>query len=137
MADHRSFQPTPGTLQANRAVEQGQGVGRMELDAQRDPSRHLGGLDPQRQLPFDAPERPRRDGDGRLASRKPARSLAKGPEIGDVAQGDNPEEDWGEPADEGATYSANHTRRPAKTEADRGQGKKTRAARKDQFSRRV
>jgi hypothetical protein len=53
-----------------------------------------------------------------------------------LSQGDNPQEDWGDPADEGATYSANHTRRPAKTEADRGQGKKTRAARKDQISRR-
>jgi hypothetical protein len=56
--------------------------------------------------------------------------------LGALAQGDNPQEDWGDPADEGATYSANHTRRPAKTEADRGQGKKTRAARKDQISRR-
>ena len=48
----------------------------------------------------------------------------------------NPEEDWGEPADPGATYSANHTRRPAKTEADRSQGPKTRKAAKDQISRR-
>ncbi|MBS0332220.1 MAG: hypothetical protein JSS35_05590, partial [Proteobacteria bacterium] len=49
---------------------------------------------------------------------------------------DNPQEDWGAPMDEGATYSANHTRRPIKTEAERGQGPKTRAAAKDQVSRR-
>ncbi len=53
-----------------------------------------------------------------------------------AVQRDVPQEDWGEPADEGATYSANHTRRPAKTEADRGQGRKTRAAKKDEISRR-
>jgi hypothetical protein len=48
---------------------------------------------------------------------------------------DNPEEDWGEPV-EGATYSANHATRGAKTDAIRGQGRKTRAATKDQISRR-
>jgi hypothetical protein len=53
-----------------------------------------------------------------------------------MGEGDNPQEDWGDPADEGATYSANHLRRPVKTEAERGQGKKTRTARKDQISRR-
>jgi hypothetical protein len=60
-----------------------------------------------------------------------------GPDVHDRGQPDTPQDDWGEPADEGTTYSANHTRRPAKTEADRGQGKKTRAAQKDQISRRV
>ena len=52
-------------------------------------------------------------------------------------QADRPENDRGEPADEGATYPANHTRRPVKTEADRGQGKKTRQAQKDQINRRM
>ena len=47
---------------------------------------------------------------------------------------DNPEEDWGEPADEGAVYSANHADRGAKP--DRASGRKTRAATKDQISRR-
>jgi hypothetical protein len=45
-------------------------------------------------------------------------------------------DDWGEPADEGATYSANRVMRGAKTDAQRGQGRKTRAATKDQISRR-
>ena len=46
----------------------------------------------------------------------------------------NPQEDWGEPADEGATYSANHATRGQKP--DRSSGPKTRAANKDQISRR-
>ncbi len=58
-------------------------------------------------------------------------------DIHDLGQPDVPEDDWGDPAGEGATYSANHTRRPVKTEAERGQGRKTRRARKDQISRRV
>ena len=49
----------------------------------------------------------------------------------------NPQEDWGEPADEGAAYSANHTRRGEKTDALRGPGRKTRAATKDAISRRT
>ena len=71
----------------------------------------------------------------------PASDLGEGTPTGvdihNLGQPDKPQDDWGEPAGEGATYSANHTRRPGKTEADRGQGKKTRAAQKDQVSRRV
>jgi hypothetical protein len=48
----------------------------------------------------------------------------------------NPEEDWGEPADEGAAYSANHAMRGRKTDAQRGPGRKTRQATKDTISRR-
>ena len=48
----------------------------------------------------------------------------------------NPEEDWGEPAGEGAAYSANHARRGVKTDDLRGPGPKTRKATKDQISRR-
>ena len=53
-----------------------------------------------------------------------------------LGQKDVPQEDWGEPAGEGAMHSANHTRRPIKTEAERGQGKLTRARTKDIISRR-
>ncbi|MFI4964002.1 MAG: hypothetical protein ACHP9T_01425 [Caulobacterales bacterium] len=49
---------------------------------------------------------------------------------------ENPQEDWGEPADEGAAYSANHATRGEKTDAERGPGPKTRQASKDQISRR-
>jgi hypothetical protein len=37
---------------------------------------------------------------------------------------DKPEEDWGDPAGE-AVYGVNHTRRPDKTESERGQGRRT------------
>ncbi len=47
----------------------------------------------------------------------------------------NPEEAWGEPADEGAAYSANHATRGEKTDAERGPGPKTRQATKDAISR--
>jgi hypothetical protein len=57
-------------------------------------------------------------------------------DVHDVGQEDRPEEDWGEAADEGALHSANHTRRAIKTEAERGQGAKTRRANKDIVSRR-
>jgi hypothetical protein len=66
----------------------------------------------------------------------PKRSPA--PELSpQTALSDNPEEDWGEPADEGAAYSANHVLRGAKTDAERSQGAKTRKATKDAISRRA
>ena len=141
MAENRSF--NPNTPQANRAAEQGLGVGRKELDAQRDPNRDQNATAPERREPFtsgdetlpdEAAEDRRPDGRGRepLGEGSPA-----GLDIHDLGQADRPQEDWGAPADEGAAYSANHTRRPVKTEADRGQGRKTRKAQKDQFSRRT
>jgi hypothetical protein len=54
-----------------------------------------------------------------------------------LGQEDNPEEDWGEPAAQGTIHSSNHTRRAEKTEAERGQGSKTRQANKDIVSRRT
>ena len=57
-------------------------------------------------------------------------------DIHKLGQSDNPEEDWGEPAGEGVMHSSDNTRRGVKTEAERGQGAKTRAANKDTFSRR-
>ena len=64
--------------------------------------------------------------------RSPTRELSP-----QTALSDNPQEDWGEPGDEGATYSANHTRRDGKTELDREHGAKTRKANKDMVSRRT
>jgi hypothetical protein len=57
-------------------------------------------------------------------------------DIHKLGQDDNPEQDWGEPADPDATFSSNHTRRADRTEAERGQGAKTRQANKDIVSRR-
>jgi hypothetical protein len=53
-----------------------------------------------------------------------------------LGQEDKPQQDWGEPAAEGATFSSNHTRRGERLEAERGQGAKTRTANKDIVSRR-
>ena len=54
-----------------------------------------------------------------------------------AARGDNPQEDWGDPAGEGAVFSSNHADRGRRTELERGQGAKTRRLNKDTISRRV
>ena len=54
-----------------------------------------------------------------------------------AGQKDNPQEDWGEAIEVGAVHSSNHTRRPVRTEAERGQGAKTRRMTKDIISRRA
>ena len=54
-----------------------------------------------------------------------------------LGQSDNPQEDWGEAADEGTVHGANHTNRPVRTAGERGQGAKTRQMNKDIFSRRT
>lgn len=59
-----------------------------------------------------------------------------GVDVHDLGQDDIPEKDWGPEADEGLAHSANHTRRGIKTEAERGQGAKTRQRTKDIISRR-
>jgi len=42
----------------------------------------------------------------------------------EAAASGNPQEAWGDPAGE-AVHGVNHTRRPDKTEAERGQGRRT------------
>jgi len=54
-----------------------------------------------------------------------------------LGEPDSPESDWGEPGDEGAQHGANHARRGESDEIQRLQGRKTRAATKDQISRRA
>jgi hypothetical protein len=66
----------------------------------------------------------------------PEQSLQTPLELQEGSSG-NAEEEWGEPADEGAAYSANHATRGEKTDAERGQGAKTRKATKDAISRRT
>ena len=72
-----------------------------------------------------------REAEGDLGAGTPANV-----DLHKLGQADNPEEDWGEPADPQATFSSNHSRRAEKTEAERGQGAKTRQANKDIVSRR-
>jgi len=80
--------------------------------------------------------------DRRTATPEPAKGgLGSGTpanvDVHKLGERDNPQADWGEPAAEGATFSSNHSRRAAHTEAERGgQGAKTRTANKDIVSRR-
>jgi len=139
--EDRSFSPTE--VEANRGRQQGLGVGQREMDAQRDPSREQHAIDPYRQEPFDAELEA---GEGDLEERN-ASGVSEAGDLGagtppnvdihKLGQDDHPEQDWGEPAGEGAMHSANHTRRGVKTEAERGQGAKTRQANKDAISRRT
>jgi hypothetical protein len=64
-------------------------------------------------------------------------STPAGVDIHDLGQRDAPQEDWGEAAGEEATFSSNHSRKGVRTEAERGQGAKTRQHNKDQISRRT
>lgn len=57
--------------------------------------------------------------------------------VSDNPQKGWPEEDWGEPADEGAAYSSNHANRGTRRDEENSQGRKTREATKDQISRRL
>lgn len=106
--EDRSF--SPDTVSANRTQMQGNGVGQRELDLQRAPDRD------------DSDRLGRQDGDAALEASDALDD--KETRIGDLAQEDNPELDWGEPL-AGASHGENHTRRPHKTEADRGHGRRT------------
>ena len=138
----RSFDPTP--QQANRSIDQGLGVGQREMDAQRNPSREQQATDPRRPDRFDNDDAASEGGE---IDDRDAAGLGEGTELGagtppnvdihKLGQDDKPEQDWGEPADEGTMHSSTHTRRGEKTEAERGQGPKTRQATKDIISRRA
>jgi hypothetical protein len=151
MADPNDHTFSTDEVQANRAREQGLGQGQREMDAGRDPSRFQSATAPEQRSfdhSLDAPPQA-------AAAADPGKAAPDGHAagVGDVdgdlgagtppnvdvhklGQDDRPEQDWGETAGEGAAYSANHTRRAIRTEADRAQGAKTRAANKDQVSRR-
>jgi hypothetical protein len=126
MADEdRSF--SPNTVSANRTQMQGGGVGQEETNLQRAPNRGQAATEPE----------PQTDDDGRQAAQD---AESDTPRFGvgtqahldprDIGERDDPELDWGEP-EPGAVFSSNHTRRPEKTEAERGQGPKTRARNKE------
>ena len=153
--DDRTFRTS--TPAANRAEMQGLGVGQKELNAQRSPNRSEYATDPDRTEPFDTelqvgprgerPDRPAaapaedralddRDAAGIEDAGDLGASTPAGVDIHDVGQDDSPEQDWGEAMGEGALHSANHARRVVKTEAERGQGKRTRQLNKDIVSRR-
>lgn len=58
-------------------------------------------------------------------------------DIHNLGQKDRPQEEWGEPAGEAATFSSDNTRKGLGIEADRSQGTKTRRLNKDIVSRRT
>jgi hypothetical protein len=66
----------------------------------------------------------------------PTRDQHDNPEAANF-QADNPQEDWGDPADEGAVHGENHLSRGEKTDAERGQGTRTVQANKDIVSNRA
>lgn len=150
--DPRTSQPS--TPEVNRARMQGGGVGQREMDMQRDPDRATHATAPDRTEGWDndpagggdAGGEDRSfgsadDGDADGAEAAPAGDLGEGTpanvDIHKLGQEDNPEQDWGEPAGEGVMHSQTNTRRGEKTEAERGQGAKTRAYNKDIISRRT
>jgi hypothetical protein len=162
MADQNDRTFTTSEAQANRARTQGLGAGQKEMDAGRDPSRFQQATNPE-QRSFDSdlsaptnadrPSQAEFEGDeaaGEATEQEPDRNAAGLDDVaGDLGAGtpanvdihklgqeDRPQEDWGEPAAEGTTFSANHTRRAERTEAERGQGSKTRTANQDIISRR-
>jgi hypothetical protein len=136
-----TFSATPA--EADRARRQGLGEGQREMDAGRDPNRDPPAADLERRSFGAGVERP---ADADLDDRNAAGlgdvrgDLGAGTppnvDVHKLGQEDNPEQDWGEAAPEGAVYSSTNNRRGDPTEAQRGQGAKTRAANKDIVSRR-
>lgn len=165
MADPKDRTFTTDEAHANRARAQGLGVGQKEMSAQRDPGRREGATNPEQrtfkgdmQAPTNA-DRPKAADFGEGSDReRPGSQEASGVsrnaadmddvrgdlgagtpanvDVHKLGQDDRPQEDWGEPADEGAVFSSNHTSRAERTEAERGQGSKTRQLNKDIVSRR-
>ena len=60
-----------------------------------------------------------------------------GVDVHKLGEQDDPEADWGDEGDEGLMHSANHSRRGVKSEAERGQGRRTRQLNKDIVIRRT
>jgi hypothetical protein len=126
--DPQHYSPT--VQEANRAREQGLGVGQRDLDTQRDPSRDETATAPDRLEPFETDRQPAQE-ERSFESRTdpPFVGTPANVDARDLGEPDNPQLDWGDPA-EGAVHGATHTRRPIKTEAERGQGPKTRSRNK-------
>lgn len=164
MAEEEKRTFAPGTVSSNRAQMQGLGVGQKELNMQQAPNRDTYATAPQRTEPFDErldettnADRPEQADFGEDDRTPPRGQRQAGPaargadvtagdlgvgtpagvDIHDLGQDDNPQAEWGDEVDEDMTYSADHTRRPERTEAERGQGAKTRRMTKDIISRRA
>jgi hypothetical protein len=118
-----SLDPTTNADRPSQADFTGQDVGRRETEPRSyEPG---AGLDDRNAAGLD-------DGGGDLGASTPA-----GVDVHDLGQDDNPQQAWGEAMDEGATFSSTNTRKGVRTEAERGQGAKTRRLNKDIISRRT
>ncbi len=158
--DDRRFEPSE--TDASRTRMQGGGVGAREMDQQRDPDRSQTAASPEpRSFAADSDldgatnaDRPQAadfgdtdlraangggiaGADGLEATGDLGVGTPANVDIHNLGQEDRPQEDWGEPAPEGTVFSSNHGNRGGRTELERGQGAKTRAANKDIFSRRL
>jgi hypothetical protein len=141
---------SPSKVEATRARMQGLGAGQSDMDQQQDPSRERIATAADRPEPFDTeagfsqsgdPPQTADFGEETTEAREPEpRSFDTAPEphmVGtpanvdphNLGEADNPELDWGE-SEPGAVHGATNTRRPIKTEAERGQGPKTRSRNK-------
>jgi hypothetical protein len=118
-----TLDPTTNADRPSQADFSGQDVGRPEMRPRAE--QPGAGLDDRNAAGLD-------EGGGDLGAATPSNV-----DVHDLGQEDAPEQDWGEEMGEEATFSANHTRRPDRTEAERGQGAKTRRLNKDIISRRT
>src|SRR5262249_53858602 len=109
-----AYEDRRSTPSANRARRQGSDVAQPPGAGLDD--RNAAGLD---------------EGGGDLGAATPP-----GVDVHHLGQEDNPQQDWGEEMGQDATFSSNHARRAVRTEAERGQGVKTRRRNKDIVSRR-
>jgi hypothetical protein len=157
MADEdRTF--SPSTVSSNRTQMQGGGVGQEEMNLQRSPNRFQTATEEDRTEGWDndpagadtgAPASAFEGGEGMDETRsfedggddEPSEPrFGQGTQANldpnDIGERDDPELDWGEP-EPGAVFSSNHTRRGVKTEAERGQGRLTRARNKEIINRKV
>lgn len=164
MPDRKTSTFSTDPAEANRGRTQGLGEGQREMDAGRDPNRDQAATNPEQrsfQGDMQAPTNADRPAAADFESRDAAEG--SGPDAGlddrnaagmddvrgdlgagtppnvdvhKLGQEDKPQEDWGEAAPEGAVFSSTNIRRGEATEAQRGQGSKTRTANKDIVSRR-
>lgn len=135
MADEdRTF--SPSTVSANRTQMQGNGVGQEEMNLQRAPNRSQGATEADRTQGWDNDPAGAGDdlgggaGDEESAEPRLGQGTQANLDPRDIGERDDPQLDWGEP-EPGAVFSSNNTRRPEKTEAERGQGPLTRARNKE------
>jgi hypothetical protein len=139
MADEDDRSSAQRTVSANRAQEQGLGLGQRELNSQRVANPELSATDPERPEPFDESL------DRTTNADRPDQADFAGQEPGDVQSGgardfrsfDTPNDEDYDTLGELDADLPPTSNRAIRTEADRTQGAKTRQLNKDIVSRRT